>query len=155
MSVVSLSILSLLDVVLEWQDVLAPAGHLAGDADRDQLRQPHEVADLHLSQLQVPVEHAVVETVLEGQRVPLSLLNEHHVVDALTGGVELCSSGSLAHLVQHVLVFVSSNSSLELVEAVSIIELRIFVGVEVTEGINVLATFDLSATGIRQTLDIQ
>jgi hypothetical protein len=54
-----------------------------------------------------------------------------------------------------VLVFVSSNSSLELVEAVGIVELRIFVGVEVAEGVNVLATFVLSATGIRQTLDIQ
>jgi hypothetical protein len=54
-----------------------------------------------------------------------------------------------------VLVFVSSYSSLELLKTVCIVEFVVLVGVEVAEGVNVLATFVLSATGIRQTLDIQ
>ena len=151
----SLSVLSLLNVVLEWEDVLGLAGHLAGDADRDEFGQPDEVADFHLSQLQVAVEHTVVETVLKGERVSLRLLDEHHVVDTLPCCIELCATGTLAHLVQHVLVFVSSYSSLELLKTVCVVEFVVLVGVEVAEGVNVLATFVLSATGIRQTLDIQ
>jgi hypothetical protein len=46
-----------------------------------------------------------------------------------------------------------ATATLDLLKTVSIIELVILVGEEVAEGVNVLAKFNYSATGIRQTRD--
>lgn len=58
--------LELIVVVLEWNNVLVPAGQSAGDLQSNELSEPGNVGNLLLLQLQVSVETTVVEAFLEG-----------------------------------------------------------------------------------------
>ena len=46
-----------------------------------------------------------------------------------------------------------ATAALDLLKTVSMIELVLLVGEEVAEGVNLLAKFNYSATGVRQTTD--
>jgi len=67
-------------VVLEWDNVLVPAGQVTVDLHGHEFCQPGDVLDLLLFQLHERVEAAEVETVFKGLRESLGLFLEHNLI---------------------------------------------------------------------------
>lgn len=154
----SCQLLQIIVVVLEGQNELVPAGQLPGDPDGDQLSQPNDILDLLLLQLQIGKEHPMVELVLKRHRQPLALLHKHHIVNRPPTRrklIPLLLARPVAHLSKHWLVRSVPHCISQLVEVVRISQQLIPLRVEVTQSVDILSSFSLSAPSITQPLDVE
>ena len=80
MSLPAHSVLKLVSMVLEWDDVLVPAWQVAIDLHGHKLGQPGNVLNFLLLQFEESVETAEVEAVFKGLRESSGCLFEHDLV---------------------------------------------------------------------------
>lgn len=135
-------------MVSEGNSVLAPAGHVLGDSQVDEISEPADVSDLQLLEVEVGEEDSEMEAVLEGHGVPTGALFEDHVVDG---------AFSLVGFVTIVLVQVGGGKELLVVGSVkgfnellgigACVELVHVVGVKVTQVSDELSSGGLTASG--------
>jgi len=136
------------NVVSEGNSVLAPARHVLGDSQVDEISEPADVSDLQLLEVEVGEEDSEMEAVLEGHGVPARALFEDHVVDGAFG---------LVGFVTIVLVQVGGGKELLVVGSVkgfnellgigACVELVHVVGVKVTQVSDELSSGGLTASG--------
>jgi len=136
------------NVVSERNGVFAPAGHVLGNSEVNEVSEPADVSDLQLLEVEVGEEDSEMEAILEGHGVPAGALFEDNMVDGAVG---------LVGFVTIVLVQVGRGKELLVVGTVkgfnellgigACVELVHVVGVKVSQVGDELSSGGLTASG--------